>query len=308
MMGVAHGKGMWVVVGTETEFDTSPRDMGAVWTSPDGRRWNRVPHDPQAFSAEGSVTISDVAWGDGQWVAVGDVLPEQPNLQQPAVWVSTDGMTWTRVSSSSLNGEGRMNSVAWSGGTWIATGWVSDLGRIALWSSHDARTWTLLSDSPTTSGEDSWNEAVAIATTGDQWLLIGQVEYSAGIQEVWTSRDGKRWRRGPDFMTKGDALDADIDDVTWADGYWLAVGRAVDDQKVNPDDEAGNINGGVWTSTDAATWHRIQHSALGGTAGQILRSVTWSDGRGIAVGSEGEIKPGEGASAAVWHMEGPACG
>jgi hypothetical protein len=312
MMGVAHGNGMWVAVGTDTENRPLPRDVAAVWTSPDGRRWNRIPNDPDAFSAEGSLTMSDVAFGDGQWVAVGDVLPEPPSLQQPAVWTSRDGERWTRDSSTDWMslGESRMNSIAWDNGTWIAAGWVRKLGRTALWTSHDARTWTLLSNSPRISTEDGSNEAVAIAAAGPQWLLIGQVEYGDtghNAQRVWVSDDARRWRREPSFIVQRYAADAEIIDVAWADGHWLAVGRAVDSEQNDPNDELGSINGGVWTSTDATSWERVREPAFEGTGAQILRSVAWSEGRGMTVGSEEIGNPSGGGNGAAWSLERPAC-
>ena len=68
----------------------------AVWTSPDGIEWSRVPHDNEVFGGEvgpssGGSFMSDVTAGGPGLVAVGQ---SEPNA---AVWTSPDGITWSRV-------------------------------------------------------------------------------------------------------------------------------------------------------------------------------------------------------------------
>lgn len=64
----------------------------AVWTSPDGYTWTRVPHDQAVFGgvAGDEQSMSDVVDTGGGLIAVGGT-----------VWTSPDGISWTR-----LRGEG----------------------------------------------------------------------------------------------------------------------------------------------------------------------------------------------------------
>jgi hypothetical protein len=84
---VAAGETGLVAVGADLT-ESSPDElkiMAAVWTSPDGVTWTRVPHDPALFEGEEVAAMTGVAAvGDG-FVAIGD-----------EVWTSRDGTNWTR--------------------------------------------------------------------------------------------------------------------------------------------------------------------------------------------------------------------
>jgi hypothetical protein len=77
-----------VVVGDEANSEMPERARAAVWTSPDGQRWQRVPHDPEAFDG---ATMRDIASTPHGLVAVGTSAGES------AVWTSPDGIQWTRT-------------------------------------------------------------------------------------------------------------------------------------------------------------------------------------------------------------------
>jgi hypothetical protein len=72
----------------------SHEEQAAVWTSPDGLAWTRVPDDPTVFDihphTEFSEMTSVAALGDGL-VAVGS------KGGVAAVWISHDGVSWTDV-------------------------------------------------------------------------------------------------------------------------------------------------------------------------------------------------------------------
>ncbi len=73
----------------------SAANDGAVWTSPDGIIWSRVPHDEAVFGGGGVQGMSSVTAGGPGLVAVGwDGLGGDDNA---AVWTSPDGIIWSRV-------------------------------------------------------------------------------------------------------------------------------------------------------------------------------------------------------------------
>jgi hypothetical protein len=89
LWSVAYGDGVYVAIGS------GPR----VLTSEDGLTWSLMPGD--GLSADPGLV--DVAFGDGSFVLVGNdwTPPEQDGdgwVFVPAIWYSTDAITWTRVS------------------------------------------------------------------------------------------------------------------------------------------------------------------------------------------------------------------
>lgn len=89
-LAVLHG--MLVAGGAATENGT---DAAAIWTSPDGTAWERVPHDEATFGGAGSdaVTILLPA-GDGI-LALGRSSPGKLD-SDAAVWTSRDARDWRR--------------------------------------------------------------------------------------------------------------------------------------------------------------------------------------------------------------------
>ena len=89
-MVIARGPGLVAVAGDESggDFDA------AVWTSPDGVTWSRVPPDESVFGrARIQMMVSVTAGGPGL-VAVG---VDGSGDEDAAVWTSVDGLTWFRV-------------------------------------------------------------------------------------------------------------------------------------------------------------------------------------------------------------------
>jgi hypothetical protein len=78
----------------------------AVWTSTDGRLWQRVAPEGGGLAAIGRQVMRAVAVYQGTFVAVGSV--EGTVSRDGAVWVSTDGTSWrtTRALAAGLGGLG----------------------------------------------------------------------------------------------------------------------------------------------------------------------------------------------------------
>jgi hypothetical protein len=106
----------------------------AVWTSPDGLIWSRVP-DGAFLTGEGEGPMLSVTAAGPGLVAVG--ITEGPNAQcwEEAVWTSADGLTWSRLPVLSQCGNyERMVSVT-----------VGDHGLVAVGSEADdsAAVWVV---------------------------------------------------------------------------------------------------------------------------------------------------------------------
>ena len=98
---IVQGDPGYVAVGEETiEGDTD----AVVWTSTDGREWERVFDPTEAFTGGGAQRMYAVAASDIGLVAAGtDVLEAGADDQEPdghwdaAVWTSVDGLHWERL-------------------------------------------------------------------------------------------------------------------------------------------------------------------------------------------------------------------
>ena len=94
------GPGLVAVGATGETPPTSPPDvailMAAVWTSPDGTTWSRVPSQPDVLGGPGLQEMGSVAAGGPGLVATGH--DEGPSGDALVVWTSVDGITWSRTS------------------------------------------------------------------------------------------------------------------------------------------------------------------------------------------------------------------
>ncbi len=127
----AGGPGL-VAVGFEGSFSNSD---AAVWTSPDGVNWSRVPHDDAVFGGRFSQTMVSVTAGGPGLVAVGWDGPfSEFRLRHAAVWTSPDGITWSRVPDDEVlgaEGDQSMSDVTPGGPGLVAVGEHEQQGRSA---------------------------------------------------------------------------------------------------------------------------------------------------------------------------------
>ena len=128
----AGGPGL-VAVGSE--------DIGAaVWTSVDGITWSRVPYN----GAFGAATMQSVTVAGPGLIAVGGSGPAERGScittavsscsGQARVWISPDGITWSRVPSEAV-GDGLMRTVIVRGSVLISVGGSGS--HAAVWVSQD---------------------------------------------------------------------------------------------------------------------------------------------------------------------------
>lgn len=193
---VAGGPG-FVAVGTDQEVGGV---SGVVATSIDGFSWTETM--PGAMTG---ATIGGLAAGPARLVAVGQVAG------QPAVWTSSDGRTWTRISSPPTGGT--LTDVAQVDANWIAVG--RGAGRAMAWTSSDGTAWRPV---PAGAGLDG-STVDRIEAVGSEFVALGQSTPRDGA--AWLSVDGTSWSR----LDTGDIFNrANITAVTSIDGRLVLFG------------------------------------------------------------------------------------
>jgi hypothetical protein len=190
---VAGGPGLVAVghTGTEEDYHEGPPDEdwdAAVWVSPDGTSWSRVPHDESLFGGQGRVAMYDITVGGPGLVAVGG------GDRGAVVWTSDDGLVWVRVThDESIFGPDEppvdfgvdpvtLDDLLDDAGGWgipmmlsVAAG-AHDLVAIGgpIWASNDGITWTRF-----TNGD-------GLFAGGHRLIAVGSGYFLFNGDEVWT--------------------------------------------------------------------------------------------------------------------------
>lgn len=171
-----------------------PEYAGAVWTSTDGRAWERVADEAGAFSGPGNSTGMDAAVADGVtvWAFGVDNSGTRDDL---AVWSSADGVTWERPE---LSGE-RVTStrdlvvadaaLSPAGVVVVGNEFGSDGRFPAIWFSPDGATWERPDPGIAFEGE-----LVGVVATQLGFIAVGYSRSDSGTRPLMLlSGDGRNW-------------------------------------------------------------------------------------------------------------------
>lgn len=270
MWGVTAWEGGFIAVGVDgttsalgSSPDWTPQEA-AVWTSPDGVSWSRVPHDEAVLGGPGRQEMFDVAASGTGLVAIGfdEEGPMNGSSEDQAIWVSDDGIVWSQVFGF---GVGWMNDIEPAPSGFVGVG---ELSGSAAWTSADGRTWSLTPDSPLdrdgrfmTSVARQGSKHVAVSGRGD-----------GGDIAVWQSDDGINWG----FLSQvypPTGLEAFTPTAIAASNSGFVV-TASDRMGLNPESEVDTA--AVWTSTDGVSWTRVEgdESFVGGLIWTVAASDT----------------------------------
>jgi hypothetical protein len=293
MSDVAVGGPGLVAVGQAGPGESLENDRAAVWTSPDGIAWSRVPYD-EALSRG---TINSVTAGGPGLVAVGWATEEE-DRQVAAVWTSVDGIDWSRVPhDEAVFGESvlgvEMSSVTVGGPGLVAVGGeISGQGATSnavVWTSPDGITWSRVPHNDPIFGRKEMGRCCtsmhSVTAGGPGLVAVGgdwPGDDEGGRAAVWTSVDGITWSRVPhDEALSGGTMSS----VTAGGPGLVAVGAEwEEDESV----------AAVWTSVDGIDWSRVPHdeAIFGGGEGPPgfgaagMSSVTAAGPGLVAVGSD----------------------
>ena len=298
MRSVVAYDGGFVAVGS---VDSGGDADAAVWVSPDGLSWTRVPHDESVFGGEADQLMVSVAAFDDGLVAVG----ESSSVFEidAAVWTSADGLSWIRVlPDESIFDDAVTVDVTAFGGGIAAVGFdVSDGDAdAAVWTSSDGVDWERVSHDEVVFGGDGDQIMVSVASF-DRGLAAVGFDVSGGDTDaaVWISRDGATWTRVPhdeSIFGAGEDGHAEMTSVTAFDVGLVAGGI---------EQREGDGDAVVWTTSDGLTWERVSDAMIfGGEDSQRIASLAVINGSVVAVGRQ--ASPGGNLDAdpdaVVWRL------
>jgi hypothetical protein len=294
MRSVAASDRGFVAVGNDSsggDFDA------AVWTSPDGVVWSRVPHDEAVFGGDGDQQMDDVVMAESGFVAVG--LEWMGDDNDAAVWTSPGGLVWSRVphDEAVFGGESDqdMNSVVGTERGFVAVGeaWLGEDPDAAVWTSPDGLAWSRVPHDAAVFGGDDSQKIMSVTASEFGFVGVGFDRSGGDFADaaVWTSPDGVVWSRVPhDEEVFGGDANQQMDDVVMTESGFVVVGLEETDE---------DWDAAMWTSPDGVVWSRVPHdeAVFGGDANQQVLSVVSAGSGMVAVGDE---ESGGDFDAAVW--------
>jgi len=214
-----------------------------VVTSNDGRSW-------QVSSSGRRHYLTDLAWAQGKFVAVGLQFPTDPtNMSNGAILTSTNGLNWTDPPAVPATD---LRAVTFGNGQFMAVG-------SGILTSTDGVEWTPQNVA-----------ALGLSGVGP----ISSVAYGNGLfmitvlTNILTSPDGISWTKRASIDGLGNSSHA----ISFGAGRFAVVGQ----RRTN----ALSAHGAMWTSSDGDVW-----TVAGEISGPTLGHVSFGNGVFLGFGS-----------------------
>ncbi len=289
---VTFGGGLFVAVGQGYGY------YPAIWTSVDGVQWSPISDGPRN-------ELESVAYGNGQFVAVGD---------EGDIYTSPDGAFWIGRNSTVSS---RLLGVTFGNNRYVVVG---TRGRIL--SSPNGITWTKeTSGTPDRLESVTFGDGVFVAVGENGTILSSLNGTSWAKQSGGSTRDldgmtvgdgllvvaGKAGTiltssNGIDFIAQATGTTNDLHGVAWANGLFVAVGESeiiltspnamqwtVRHTGTNSSLKGAGrgdngwvvvgTQGAIFTSPDGVAWSREQSPTV-----NDLNQVAFGNGRFVVVG------------------------
>ena len=253
-----------------------------------------VVEDSAVFGGAGRQAMRDVAASADVSVAVGAAQGDKAvdvGSADAAVWVSSDGVEWTRVGADSVFRESAAQSmlaviVGGPGFVAVGTAEINHQDQPAVWLSQDGYSWDPVDDTSGAFDTHSFAQIWDVAVGGPGLVAVG---YSGapGMFDAaaWVSPDGTVWTRVTDDSFEGDHDEFMTAIATLDDGRLVVVGN-----------DGTNRMPSVWTSSDGVSWQQIDEFGTVDEGSGMAAVAVRGDGL-VAVGRD---ESGDDVDAAVW--------
>ncbi|MGI9648853.1 MAG: hypothetical protein ACR2OI_10065, partial [Acidimicrobiia bacterium] len=178
----------------------------AIWTSPDGRSWRRVPHDPSIFPGcldQGDHQINPYLAPMLTGCATGDYRPAVTRIAASdrgfmavgidptwtPLWHSLDGLVWARVDRSVTPEYESPGGQGWSiyaddPGAWTRFGMVLPGFRCQDHNENDEWLTECIGDIWTSPGGHAWTATPWSDDICNEWLPVATAEFEESVVVV----------------------------------------------------------------------------------------------------------------------------
>jgi len=234
-----------------------------VWSSADGSNWQIVN---AGASFPGRNYFKLLTFKGALWVIGGQSFSAGAPLTD--VWTSSDGKTWTQVTSSAFPARlffaaaASDNAMCIAGGEFPTTQLAND-----VWCSPDGATWTAATNAAPWTGR---THAELVSFNGRMWLSGG---FWGGVYaDIWSSADGASWVQETAQAAFGPRFSHRV--ISDGKQLWLIAGM----------DGYQSAQRDVWSSSDGRTWTQVtgsaQFSARSEEGAEYLNGQLWVIGGG----------------------------
>ncbi len=259
--------------------------------------WSRI--DSATPGSDGRQTMESVIHDGERFVAVGS--EETDTGGRAAVWMSSDGIDWSRVDNdeSAFGGAGMADVVAGGPGyVAVGTAWSEPFGSAhgVVWTSVDGEIWSR-SDRDLLESVVPFSGVYSVIAGGPGLVAVGwdfDTETFEGNAAVWTSSDGFSWDRVAD--PDGIFSRALMSDIVAYEGGYVATGSGRGQLFVGTRGCTGGdiCPAAAWTSPDAVTWTRVESGAFAGE---------FTEASGLSVSGPNIVAGGFDVGAAIWTYD-----
>lgn len=214
-----------------------PRVIGDVWSSADGRAWEKAGEVPDPSGV--NIPVNFVLAGR-MWVA----------SNEGRFYASQDGKTWELVNADPpWKGRYAAGGALFRGRMWVAGGAGGGRLHNDVWSSTDGVAWRLETAAAPWAPRQLFGLFAAFRDR--LWVVGGGVASYHPFQsfrDVWSSADGKAWRRETDEAPWPGRIWTTA--AVYANRLWLLGGFRAEPTWNNFDD--------AWYSADGVSWQRLE--------------------------------------------------
>ncbi len=256
---------IWVIGGRSTGAGQD------VWNSTNGINWIHLTDASWSWR----YNHSTIVYAGKIWIIGGT----NGTSDFREVLYSTDGITWTLVTSSpEWHGRNGHKSVVYDGKMWIIGGYPN---RDDVWYSDDGVSWTRAVE------HASWNgrrNHTSIVYDGKMWV-IGGWDGSTYYDDVWYSTNGSSWTRATEhapWVTRYKHTSFVYDDKMWVVGGKTSTGYKHD----------------VWFSSNGVDWTKL--TSMAEWSGRRGHTSVVFDGKMWVLGGE---ESGGTRKHDVWYSE-----
>lgn len=261
--GGAHG---WVAIGSRP-------GGGAVWTSQDGRSWQRLPDAAGDTFGPGN-KVNRVIGTESGFLAIGENSRKGDFSDSvPAAWLSNDGQRWEALTGEQVGipvrGKVSLIEAAATGSTVVMESLHAPDAKKApfrrVWKSSDAgRTW-----SPAKLPAPKGTRSLAVGGGKPGLLAVREIKSgSKSYAQTFTSSDGAAWKQGGRIETPGYR---EVHRLLATDGGYVAIVKRGNDYLVS-------------RSADGASWQEA--GTLPTNSGRALQGAAAAGEQTVLVGRD----------------------